>query len=246
MTTKRTTSLPARRCCAAGRLVLPPAAPGAAAVDPAAHRHRVAAGALRRRLRLHVQHTGLGLPEGPGPPREPASPRGPATTSMSFPDAAGQDRRRSRAVRAAIADPRPVRKQPHVSSVVSPFSPEGARQIAQERTTRTAVRLDQTVSDYETRERQGTCSRTGVKADRPDLQVELAFRARRRRTELRSAPRASACSPQRSILLGRLRLPPRDGPADHDRALRARHRPGPLTQTGQRPQGARLRAQWPR
>ena len=42
-------------------------------------------------------------------------------------------------------------KQPHVRAVVSPFSPEGARQIAAGRTIAYGtLRLDQTVSDYKT------------------------------------------------------------------------------------------------
>src|SRR5437879_3184988 len=42
-------------------------------------------------------------------------------------------------------------KQPHVGSTVSPFSPEGARQVAPNRTIAFGtLRLNQTVSDYKT------------------------------------------------------------------------------------------------
>ena len=66
------------------------------------------------------------------------------------------------------------RRQPHVSSVVSPLTPEGARQIAQGRTIAYGtVRLDQTVSDYKTANAKALLA-LGKKTDSPDLQVELA------------------------------------------------------------------------
>jgi RND superfamily putative drug exporter len=65
-------------------------------------------------------------------------------------------------------------KQPHVRAVVSPFSGEGARQIAPARTIAYGtVRLDQTISDYKTSDAKGLLT-LGEKVDRPDLQVELA------------------------------------------------------------------------
>src|SRR5438105_3631442 len=65
-------------------------------------------------------------------------------------------------------------RQPHVRAVVSPFSPEGARQIAPRRSIAYGtLRLDQTVSDYKTADAKGLID-LGKKVDRPDLQVELA------------------------------------------------------------------------
>ena len=79
------------------------------------------------------------------------------------------------AVQAAIGDILDqFGKQPHVSAVVSPFSPEGARQIAPKRSIAYGtLRLDQTVSDYKTANAKALVS-LGKKVDRPDLQVELA------------------------------------------------------------------------
>jgi RND superfamily putative drug exporter len=65
-------------------------------------------------------------------------------------------------------------QQPHVSEVVTPFSAEGARQIAKGRTIAYGtLRLDQTVSDYKMSDAKLLLA-LGVKADRPDLRVELA------------------------------------------------------------------------
>ncbi len=64
--------------------------------------------------------------------------------------------------------------EPHVSAVVSPFTPEGAHQIAPTRTiTYGTLHLDQTVSDYKKADAQGLLS-LADKVERPDLQVELA------------------------------------------------------------------------
>jgi RND superfamily putative drug exporter len=65
-------------------------------------------------------------------------------------------------------------KEPHVSAVVSPFSREGARQIAPGKTIAYGtLHLDQTVSDYKTANAKRLIA-LGKKADRPDLQVELS------------------------------------------------------------------------
>src|SRR6476469_5371824 len=65
-------------------------------------------------------------------------------------------------------------KEPHVSAVVSPYSTDGARQIAKGRTIAYGtLRLDQTVSDYKMSDGKKLLA-LGVKADRPDLRVELA------------------------------------------------------------------------
>jgi RND superfamily putative drug exporter len=65
-------------------------------------------------------------------------------------------------------------RQPHVSAVVSPFSSDGARQVASTRTIAYGtLRLDQTVSDYKAHDAKGLLA-LGQKVDRPDLQVELA------------------------------------------------------------------------
>ena len=109
-------------------------------------------GRVRRRLRLHVHARRAPTRRRPRTSSRAASPRGPATTSTSS----------SRPARARPSTTRPCRrrsptrstssrKQPHVSAVVSPFSPEGARQIAPRRTIAYGtLRLDQTVSDYKT------------------------------------------------------------------------------------------------
>jgi len=79
------------------------------------------------------------------------------------------------AVQAAIVDALgQFGGQPHVSAVVSPFSPEGTRQIAPKRTIAYGtLRLDQTVSDYKKADAKALIA-LGRKLDRPDLQVELA------------------------------------------------------------------------
>src|SRR5205085_350512 len=64
--------------------------------------------------------------------------------------------------------------QPHVGAVVSPFSPEGARQIAPQRTIAYGtLRLDQSISDYKKADAQGLLTLRN-KVNGPDLQVELA------------------------------------------------------------------------
>ncbi len=65
-------------------------------------------------------------------------------------------------------------KQPHVSSVVSPLTPDGARQVAADRTIAYGtLHLDQTVSDYKTADAKALLA-LGVTTDRPDVDVELA------------------------------------------------------------------------
>ena len=62
-------------------------------------------------------------------------------------------------------------KEPHVSAVVSPYSAEGAGQIAKGRTIAYGtVRLDQTVSDYKISDAKKLLA-LGEKADRPGLRV---------------------------------------------------------------------------
>src|SRR3954469_15108008 len=64
--------------------------------------------------------------------------------------------------------------QPHVTQVVSPYSPEGARQIAPTRTIAYGtVNLDQSVSDYKTSNAEALLE-LGKQANQPDLQVELS------------------------------------------------------------------------
>jgi RND superfamily putative drug exporter len=79
------------------------------------------------------------------------------------------------AVHAAITDILgQFDKQAHVRAVVSPFSSEGKRQIAEGRTIAYGtLRLDQTVSDYKTSDGKKLLA-LGQKVDRPDLRVELA------------------------------------------------------------------------
>jgi putative drug exporter of the RND superfamily len=65
-------------------------------------------------------------------------------------------------------------KQPHVSSMVTPFSQEGARQISQNRTIAYGtLHLDQTVSDYKQSDAKAMLD-LRAKLTRPDLQVELS------------------------------------------------------------------------
>ncbi|MEY2406967.1 MAG: putative drug exporter of the superfamily [Acidimicrobiaceae bacterium] len=79
------------------------------------------------------------------------------------------------AVQAEIADVlAQFGKQPHVSAVVSPFSPEGARQVAPTRTIAYGtIHLDQTVSDYKNSDAKALLD-LRQKVELPDLQVELA------------------------------------------------------------------------
>jgi RND superfamily putative drug exporter len=78
-------------------------------------------------------------------------------------------------VRAEITDTLDqFAKQAHVSDVVSPFSADGAHQIAKGRTIAYGtVRLDQTVSDYKASDGKQLVA-LGQRADRPDVRVELA------------------------------------------------------------------------
>src|SRR5881394_3140087 len=65
-------------------------------------------------------------------------------------------------------------RQPHVSAVVTPLSPEGARQIAPNRTIAYGtLRLDQGISDYKVASARALIALSKT-VDRPDLQVELA------------------------------------------------------------------------
>src|SRR4051794_15101446 len=79
------------------------------------------------------------------------------------------------AIRAAIDDTLgQFGRQPHVSAVVSPFTPEGARQVAPDRTIAYGtLRLDQTVSDYSTANGKALIA-LSERLQRPDLEVELA------------------------------------------------------------------------
>ena len=78
-------------------------------------------------------------------------------------------------VQAEIADVlSQFAKQPHVSAVVTPFSAEGARQIAPNRIIAYGtLRLNQTISDYKMADAKAMIA-LGKTVDRPDLRVELA------------------------------------------------------------------------
>ncbi|MEP6623474.1 MAG: MMPL family transporter [Acidimicrobiia bacterium] len=79
------------------------------------------------------------------------------------------------AVKAEIAGIlRRFARQPHVAAVVSPFSSEGARQVASDRTIAYGtLRLNQTVSDYKMSDGKQLLA-LGERVDRPDLNVDLA------------------------------------------------------------------------
>ena len=137
--------------------------------------HRGRCPGVRRRLPLHVHAR-------PAPTRRrrrtcsrAASPPAPATTSTSCSRPRQGKTVDDPAVQAEIGDILDqFGKQPHVSAVVSPFSPEGARQIAPRRTIAYGtLHLDQTVSDYKKADAKALLA-LGKKVDRPDLQVELA------------------------------------------------------------------------
>jgi putative drug exporter of the RND superfamily len=91
-------------------------------------------------------------------------------------------------------------RQPHVASVVSPFSAEGARQIAQSGTIAYGtLRLDQTISDYQTSDAKKLIA-LRKEVDQPELRVELAGFA------LRGAEQTQASSEGIGLLVAALIL----------------------------------------
>ena len=207
----------------AGRMVLPAPATGRGAVDRRARRGE--RGRVERRLDVlaGLPPVGHRVATGGRPPRSRASRRRPATRARScspLPMASGPPPCRHR-MEALFAE---VARVPDVTAVVSPYTAEGARQVAARR--RRGLR-HRAVRPYG-REDPGRARSSDIRASR---------RRRRRCRRPRRPRRAHVPGVRRPRTgrahrhprrhrdpAGRVRLADRDGSPDPRRAVRHRHR----------------------